>query len=123
MEEAAPEVFNVFITKMAPVIIIKTSKELSAPYKELASSAKISICQNKLPNTSANTQEIKRQRFAGQLNAIIRINVANTGKKANNANTDIFLLSHCLKKSLMPFQFVKKQKYYEKFIKKELIRQ
>ena len=67
-------------------MVIKTSKELSIPLSEYATTDKISIFQKIKPSKQAINQATGRDIFAGILKAIIMIKLMKIGKNANKGN-------------------------------------
>lgn len=82
----APDAFKVFITKIAPEIIINTSKELSIPKTELANNSTTSIFHDTTPKTKATQNEISKLHFARRLNTSIKTSVKIIGTNAKIAN-------------------------------------
>jgi hypothetical protein len=96
MDAVAPDAFKVFISRIAPTMIIRTSTELSIPKTELARTASISTSQKMSANTADITQEMRRHHLAGQLKTVIKTRVAKMGKNATSAN--IVFLQNTVKK-------------------------
>lgn len=82
----APDAFKVFITKIAPEIIINTSKELSIPKTELANNSTTSIFHDTRPKINATQNEISKLHFARRLNTSIKTSVKIIGTNAKIAN-------------------------------------
>ena len=86
MEYMPPLSFNMSMTIIAPVIVTKTSMELSIPLNEYAKTDNQPIFQKMRPNIHAKVQATGSDIFAGILKAIIKTKQTRIGKNANIGN-------------------------------------